>query len=65
MKHGFKINSQRGSHIKLRRRTLEGGYQTLTIANHEELDIGTLRAILRQAAKYITLEELMSDFYNE
>jgi predicted RNA binding protein YcfA (HicA-like mRNA interferase family) len=35
---GFKIASQRGSHIKLRRIEGGGGQQTLTIPNHKELE---------------------------
>ncbi len=43
---GFRIHSQRGSHVKLRRQV--GGHkQTLTIVSHNELDTGTLRAIIR------------------
>lgn len=32
---GFKVASQRGSHIKLRRIETGGGQQTLTIPNHK------------------------------
>jgi predicted RNA binding protein YcfA (HicA-like mRNA interferase family) len=45
---GFKVASQRGSHIKLRRTEAGGGQQTLTIPNHKELDRGTM---LRSAVK--------------
>jgi len=37
---GFKVASQRGSHIKLRRKEAGSGQQTLTIPNHKELDRG-------------------------
>ena len=60
---GFKVVSQRGSHVKLRRILLDGAKQTLTIPLHEELDKGTLRAIFRQALRYIPEEELKSHFY--
>jgi len=41
------------------RRILEDGTrQTLTIPLHEELDKGTLKAIFRQALRYIPEEEL-------
>jgi predicted RNA binding protein YcfA (HicA-like mRNA interferase family) len=59
---GFYIKSQKGSHIKLRRE-IEGGYQTLTIPNHRELDTGTCRAIFKQASEYIPEEELYKYFY--
>jgi hypothetical protein len=32
---------------------------------HDELDSGTLRAILRQASRYIPEEELSRHFYSE
>jgi len=60
---GFKIVSQRGSHVKLRRVLSDGTKQTLTIPLHEELDRGTLRAIYRQALRYIPEEKLKSYFY--
>ena len=62
---GFEAVSQRGSHVKLRRIAKSGAKETLTIPNHEELDTGTLRAIIRQASKYIPSEELRPEFYAE
>ena len=62
-KFGFKIYSQRGSHIKIRKIS-EAGKETLTIPNHKELDTGTCRAILRQATRYILLSELSKYFYD-
>lgn len=62
---GFEIASGRGSHVKLRRITVDGGKQTLTIPNHAELDKGTIRAIYRQALRYIPEYELMPHFYFE
>lgn len=62
-KFGFKIISQRGSHVKLGRMLPDGRKQTLTIPVHEELDKGTLRAIIRQAVRYIPEEELKPYFY--
>jgi predicted RNA binding protein YcfA (HicA-like mRNA interferase family) len=43
---GFKVHSQKGSHVKLRRIGI-AGKETLTIPNHQQLDIGTCRAIFR------------------
>jgi len=60
---GFEIASQRGSHVKLRRVLPDGTKQTLTIPMHEELDKGTIRAIFRQALRYIPEEELRPHFY--
>jgi len=60
---GFKVFSQRGSHVKLRRILSDGTKQTLTIPLHEELDKGTLRAIFRQALRYVPEEKLKPHFY--
>jgi len=60
---GFEVQAQRGSHVKLRRTGPDGERQTLTIPNHSELDTGTLRAVIRQAASYIPLDELHRHFF--
>ena len=60
---GFSIHSQRGSHAKLRRVTPGGNVQSITIPRHRELDTGTLQAILRQASRFVSAEELRSEFY--
>ncbi len=62
---GFAVYDQRGSHVKLRRIGPLGEKQTLTIPRHRELDTGTLRAIVRQAGRYISAEELGPYFYTE
>ena len=62
---GFVVHSQKGSHAKLRRTTSAGEKQTLTIPVHDELDVGTLRAILRQASRYVSLEQLQPFFFGE
>jgi hypothetical protein len=51
--------------VKLRRILTNGTRQTLTIPIHEELDKGTLRAIFRQALRYIPEEELKPYFYDK
>ncbi len=60
---GFTVHSQRGSHVKLRRFGPTGEKQTLTIPQHRKLDTGTLRAILRQASRYIPVDDLRPYFY--
>jgi predicted RNA binding protein YcfA (HicA-like mRNA interferase family) len=60
---GFEVYSQRGSHIKLRRLVADDK-QTLTIPDHHELDRGTLRAIFRQASRFIPENELRPHFYS-
>jgi predicted RNA binding protein YcfA (HicA-like mRNA interferase family) len=62
---GFEIVSQRGSHVKLRRILKDGTKQTLTIPLHKELDKGTIRAIFRQALKYISEDKLKPLFYSD
>ncbi|MEH2191508.1 MAG: type II toxin-antitoxin system HicA family toxin [Nostoc sp.] len=44
-KAGFYILRQRGSHIILRR---DEPFSEVVVPNHQELDKGTLRAIIRQ-----------------
>ncbi len=61
---GFQMHSQRGSHVKLRK-LVNAEKQTLTIPLHPELDTGTLRAIIRQATRYIPETELHSHFYTD
>jgi len=60
---GFAIHAQRGSHVKLRRAAPGGAAQTLTIPKHRELDTGTLRAILRQASRFIPEDQLRPHLY--
>ena len=62
---GFGVVSQRGSHAKLRRILPDGTKQTLTVARHQELDKGTLRAIFRQALRYIPEDKLRPYFYDD
>ncbi|MHB1687404.1 MAG: type II toxin-antitoxin system HicA family toxin [Ignavibacteriaceae bacterium] len=62
---GFIVSVQRGSHIKLIRLLKDNVKQPITIPNHKELDKGTLKAIIRQASKYISEEELKNHFYTE
>ena len=59
---GFQQVSQRGSHVKLIREVAETR-QILTIPLHAELDPGTLRAIFRQASRFISERELRPHFY--
>ena len=59
---GFGVVSQRGSHMKLKRRAAIG-FQTLTVPAHRQLDPGTLRAIIRQASRFVPEAELRPHFY--
>lgn len=61
---GFAVVSQRGSHIKWVR-IIAGHKQTLTLPNHNELDPGTCKAVMRQAGRYIGIDQLYPHFYSE
>jgi predicted RNA binding protein YcfA (HicA-like mRNA interferase family) len=62
---GFEVVSTRGSHAKLRR-VLPGGLrQTLTVPLHRTLAAGTLRAIFRQAARYVPEAHLRPFFFED
>lgn len=60
---GFEVHNQKGSHIKLRR-IKDKQKQTLVIPNHKVVDKGTLKAILRQASRYIDIVKLNELFYS-
>ena len=49
----------------MRRVTVAGQKQTLTIVAHDELDLGTLHAIFRQASRYIPTDELRPHFFTD
>lgn len=59
---GFQAIARKGSHVKVRRATPTGEWQTLTVPDHRTLDRGTLRAILRQASAYIPADRLAPHF---
>ncbi|MDE0150552.1 MAG: type II toxin-antitoxin system HicA family toxin [Rhodospirillaceae bacterium] len=61
---GFEIVSIRGSHAKLVRVTASGQRQVLTVPVHAELQVGTIRAIYRQASRFIDSAELQRKFYS-
>ena len=54
-KIGFRIQRQQGSHIVVRR---DVPFAQLVVPDHKELDTGTLRAIIRQAA--ISVEDFIN-----
>lgn len=62
---GFKVVSTRGSHAKLRREIQGGDRQILTVPLHAELAPGTLRAIFRQACRFVPESDLRSLFFRE
>ena len=60
---GFEVVSTRGSHAKLRRELADRTRQILTVPLHRELVPGTLRAVYRQATRFIPEDELRSYFF--
>ena len=63
-KFGFEKVDQEGSHVKIRRQILGGGRQSLTVPLHDEIDTGTLKAIFRQALRYIPEGEIHTSILN-
>ena len=61
---GFEIVSMRGSHAKLVRIAVSGERQVLTVPVHSQLQVGTVRAIYRQASRFVPDEELRSKFFS-
>lgn len=62
-KFGFSVVSQRGGHAKLKRIGPMGDKQILTVPFHEELDVGTVHAVMKQASRFISEDELKHFFY--
>ena len=62
-KEVVKILSKFGFEVVSQRILPDGTKQTLTVPLHDELDKGTLKAIIRQASRYIPEEELKPYFY--
>ena len=60
---GFEVVSTRGSHAKLRRVLATGARQILTVPPHRALAPGTLRAVFRQASRFIPEDELRPYFF--
>lgn len=62
---GFETVKTRGSHARLKRVKPDGSVEILTIPLHKELAAGTLRAIYRQALRFVREEELRPYFFGE
>ena len=61
---GFRVASQKGSHIKLVKET-SFQRQVLTIPNHKNIDKGTIKAIFNQVSRFVSSEELGKYFYTK
>jgi predicted RNA binding protein YcfA (HicA-like mRNA interferase family) len=62
---GFTVVAVRGSHAKLRRELPDGRRETSTVPLHDMLATGTVRAVYRQAARFIAESDLRAHFYSE
>lgn len=51
--------------MKLRRLSIEGRRQTISVPRHRELAIGTLREIYKNACQFIPEEQLYPHFYTD
>lgn len=60
---GFQVVATRGSHAKLRRLLPDGARQILTVPLHRTLADGTLRAIFRQACRFVPEVDLRPWFF--
>lgn len=60
---GFEVVSMRGSHAKLVRIGLSGRKEILLVPVHRQLATGTIRAIYRQACRFIPEGELRPGFF--
>jgi predicted RNA binding protein YcfA (HicA-like mRNA interferase family) len=61
---GFSVTRQKGSHVRLSRFSI-GDTVHITIPNHDELDLGTQKSIIRSLKPYIQEEDIKSIFYTE
>lgn len=54
-RYGYVIVRQEGSHIRLQS-TFRGHPHHMTVPDHPELKVGTLRALVRLVAEYLEME---------
>jgi len=61
---GYEVTHQTGSHLRLT--TQRGGEHHLTIPAHEAIRVGTLSAILRNAAEHhqLSREQLLEELFS-
>jgi predicted RNA binding protein YcfA (HicA-like mRNA interferase family) len=63
---GYEVVRQEGSHLRLTS-VLKGNPHHITIPNHDELKVGTLRKVIRLVADYLQLEsaELIQKIFGQ
>ena len=63
--YGFVIKRTVGSHTRLTLQTVHEETAYITVPLHSELKRGSLRGIISELEKYISSENLNTDFYTE
>lgn len=61
---GFSVTRQKGSHIRLSRFSLDTT-EHVSIPNHDELDKGTQKSIIRALKPFVTEKEIEDIFYTK
>ena len=62
---GFAVNRTRGSHATLVRIAPTGARQVVTAPMHQQLALGTVRAIYRRVARFVPEDELKAVFFTD
>lgn len=62
IKEGFSILRQKGSHVRLVRRSSTISYY-VTVPLHDQIDRGTLKSIIRSIERCISKEKVQEMFY--
>ena len=64
---GFEVVSMKASHAKLMRVSHEGNTgqkEILVVPIHRKMSVGTIRAIYRQASRFIPEDDMREDFFS-
>ncbi len=59
---GFSVTRQKGSHVRLSRFSIDNT-EHVSIPNHDEIDKGTQKSIIRSLKPFIIEEEIHKIFY--
>ncbi|MBL7131640.1 MAG: type II toxin-antitoxin system HicA family toxin [Candidatus Omnitrophica bacterium] len=59
-KFGYSVVHQKGSHIKLSK-VYPSEKHIIVVPRHKELDLGTLRSIVKRLGKYISEEDFLKE----
>ena len=62
---GLVLESQRGSHAKLKRSNPDGGTDVVVVPRHDELATGTLHGIVRKLSPIVGAAVVRRAFYTD